>query len=108
MRNRVAPASAASCVLLSLLLCPVLTTSGCTAPAADAPAAARPSPLAVGCPECFTIIECVRMGPMHQPLQRWQVQCERCCETLTFATTADGQLTRSEERRGGKGCRGAL
>jgi hypothetical protein len=58
---------------------------GCAAnPAAGT--AAHAGAYGVECPCCFTIIEFVRSNP-PAPGATERVQCQRCCETLTFTVS---------------------
>jgi hypothetical protein len=70
-----------------LALLAALACGGCAGPAP----AAEPAPVGIDCACCFTIVEFVRSNP-RPDAGRLQVQCEACCEVLTFTVSAHGQL----------------
>ena len=70
-----------------------LALAGCAStPTESSSTTAAPTAYGIDCPACFLLIECMRSGLGEDVRQKGSMQCERCCETLTFTTTPDGQI----------------
>lgn len=70
-----------------------MALAGCAgAPPAPDERTSEPSTYGIDCPACFLLIECMRSGLGEDVRRQGVVQCEHCCQTLTFTTTSDGQI----------------
>lgn len=68
------------------------TLAGCASAPAETSQPTATAAYGIDCPACFLLIECMRSGLGEDVRQKGSMQCERCCETLTFTTTQDGQI----------------
>ena len=69
-----------------------LALAGCASAPSEPESPTTVQAYGIDCPACFLLIECMRSGLGEDVRQKGVVQCERCCDTLTFTTTPDGQI----------------